>query len=189
MMKLRERFLRKIVMIRKVRFLVVLICFLLLATHSAIRNSMAAGEWLPEHERIEVNLSGTFQDVRGNSVQFDDFRNQVLMLNFWATWCGPCLIEMPSMAALHEEFEGQGLHVVAVTNEDEETVRRFLEQNPYPFTFLIDQEGRLSERLRVWALPLTIILDRNGKLTYFHQGAQLWDTPDMKREVRQLVRE
>ena len=93
------------------------------------------------------------------------------------------------MASLYEDFGSKGLHVVAVSNEDSETVRHFVDQNPYPFTFLIDSEGRLSERLRVWALPLTIILDRNGKLTYFHQGAQIWDTPDMKRRLGQLVRE
>jgi len=148
-----------------------------------------AGEWLPENDRIEVNLSGIFQDVHGNSVSFDQFGNDVLMLNFWATWCGPCLIEMPSMASLSQEFEKKGLRVVAISDEDEATVSHFVGQNPYPFTFLIDREGKLSERLRVWALPLTIILDRNGKLTYFHQGAQIWDTPDMKRRLAQLVKE
>ena len=148
-----------------------------------------AGEWLPENDRIEVNLSGTFHDVEGNSVDFEEFRNDVLMLNFWATWCGPCLIEMPSMASLYEEFENKGLRVVAISSEDEATISHFVDQNPYPFTFLIDREGKLSERLRVWALPLTIILDRNGKLTYFHQGAQIWDTPDMRKQLGQLIKE
>jgi thiol-disulfide isomerase/thioredoxin len=150
---------------------------------------MAAGEWLPENDRIEVNLAGTFQDVEGNSVNLDEFRDEVLMLNFWATWCGPCLVEMPSMASLYEGLGDKGLRVVAVSDEDAATVRYFVDQNPYPFTFLIDREGKLSERLRVWALPLTIILDRSRKLTYFHQGAQNWDTPEMKRRLRQLVKE
>ena len=128
-------------------------------------------------------------DVEGNKISFDKFRNEVLILNFWATWCGPCLVEMPSMASLFEVFQDKGLHVIAISDEDEETIRYFIDQNPYPFTFLIDRQGRLSERLGVWALPLTIILDRNGKLTYFHQGAQLWDTPDLKKRIGQLVRE
>jgi peroxiredoxin len=164
-------------------------CFLLCQLHLVGTSATAAGEWLPENDRIEVNLSGTFKDVEGNSVDLEDFRNDVLMLNFWATWCGPCLIEMPSMASLSEEFSGKGLRIVAVSDEDEATISRFVDQNPYPFTFLIDREGRLSQKLKVWALPLTIILDRNGKLTYFHQGAQLWDTPEMKRRLGKLVKE
>ncbi|MGW8178559.1 MAG: TlpA family protein disulfide reductase, partial [bacterium] len=152
-------------------------------------SSLLAGEWLPENDRIEVDLSGKYRDLEGNSISFAGFTDDVLMLNFWATWCGPCRIEMPSMAKLHEALEGKGLRIITITEEDEQTVRLFLEQNPYPFTFMIDPQGTLSERLRVWAVPLTIILDRNRKLTYFHQGPMNWDTPDMKKRLRRLVKE
>lgn len=151
--------------------------------------AVAAAQWLPKNDRIEVPLTGSFLDVEGNSISFDQFPDEVLMLNFWATWCTPCLMEMPSMASLHEEFGKKGLRVVTVTEEDEATVRQFVDQNPFPFTFLIDREGKLNERLKVWALPLTIVLDRDRKLTYFHQGARAWDTPDIRERMSQLVRE
>jgi peroxiredoxin len=183
MMSLRESIPPRLVLIPGVVILF-LLSFLIL-----IPPQLVAGEWLPENERIDVNLAGTFYDVRGNKISFDKFRNEVVMLNFWATWCAPCLIEMPSMASLSEEFEGKGLHVVAISNEDQETISHFVDRNPYPFTFLIDRDGSLSQRLGVWALPLTIILDRNGKLTYFHQGAQHWDTPHLRKLIGQLVKE
>lgn len=189
MMSLRESIPPKLVLTFGAMLLFVMLSLFWVLPYLAGTTAMAAGEWLPEHERIEVNLAGTFHDAEGNKISLDKYRNEVLMLNFWATWCGPCLIEMPSMASLSEQFESKGLQIVAISNEDEETIRRFRDQNPYPFTFLVDREGKLTERLGVWALPLTIILDRNGKLTYFHQGAQLWDTPDLMRRIEQLVRE
>jgi peroxiredoxin len=188
-MSFRESIPPKLVVISGGTLLFLLNCLFPVLPHLRDVSALAAGEWLLEHERIEVNLTGTFYDVEGNKIDFDRYRDEVLMLNFWATWCPPCLIEMPSMAALSEEFQDRGLHVVAISNEDEVTIGHFVKQNPYPFTFLIDRGGKLTERLGVWALPLTIIIDRNGKLTYFHQGAQLWDTPDLKERIRQLIKE
>ena len=149
----------------------------------------AASLFLPKNERLEVNLSGTFEDVDGKSVSFDRFEDEVVLLNFWATWCMPCLIEMPSMAQLQEEFGGKGLRIVAISDEDELTIRQFHKENPFPFTFLIDRERVLFERLRVFGIPLTIILDRDGKLTYFHRGMQVWDTPEIRQGLSQLIDE
>jgi peroxiredoxin len=98
-------------------------------------------------------------------------------------------MEMPSLASLQEEYRAKGLRIVAVTEEDLSTVSMFVERNPFPFTVLVDSKGKLSERLGVWALPLTLILDKNRKLVYFHQGARLWDTPDIEEELNRLVSE
>jgi thiol-disulfide isomerase/thioredoxin len=145
--------------------------------------------WLKEDARIKLDLSGTYQTVDGESVSLRDFNDGVLVLNFWATWCGPCRAEMPSLVSLHKELGRKGLEIVAITEEDNATVSQFLDQNPYPFTVLIDEDESLVQRFRILSIPWTLIVDRNGKLVHFHRGARLWDTPDVMTNLGRLLRE
>jgi thiol:disulfide interchange protein len=94
-------------------------------------------EWIPAGKRQPIDLSGDFSTLDGQKVALIQQRNQVLFLNIWATWCGPCRAEMPDMAALYEDLSDEGLAMVAVTDEDAPAVRHFLKRNPYPFTILL----------------------------------------------------
>lgn len=145
--------------------------------------------WLEKGERIPIDLSAELLTVEGKAVALEDFDEDILMINFWATWCGPCRAEMPSMAALHRKLSGDGLRIVAVTDEDPETVRRFLEHNPYPFTILLDEEATLSNRLKIWSIPWTLVLDSRRRLVHFHQGARLWDSPDILANLGLILNE
>jgi thiol-disulfide isomerase/thioredoxin len=148
-----------------------------------------AGLWLGKGERIKVDLSGKLTNLEGRTVSLNDLRGEVVFLNFWATWCGPCLAEMPSIAKLHEEFSQDGLEIVAITNEDREPVNRFLDEYPYPFKVWLDPEDQLAGRLNIWSIPMTLILDKNGKLVHFHQGARLWDAPDVRENLKLVLKE
>ena len=145
--------------------------------------------WLDRDQRISVDLSGELLTLNGKTKTLKDLQGKVLFLNFWATWCGPCLAEMPSMAVLHDELEDEGLEIVAITNEDPETIKYFLERNPMPFEILIDEDDRLARRLRILSIPMTLILDKRGKLVYFHQGARLWDSPDVIENLETVLNE
>ncbi len=146
-------------------------------------------EWLAVEEREPIDLSGTFKTLDGEDVPLidSDLESKVLFLNLWATWCLPCLEEMPAMASLYEEFSDQGLAMVAVSNEDPEVVRQFLEEHPYPFTILLDPEDTLTLRLEVMALPTTFIVDRQGRIALQQLGSYDWDSPGMIDQFRPFL--
>ncbi len=137
----------------------------------------------------KVDVSGELMTVDGKRVSIGDYPGKLVFLNFWATWCGPCRAEMPAMAELYTELRGEGLAMLAITDEDPETIRRYLEDNPYPFPIVIDRDSRLFRRLRVFALPTTIILDDQSRIVLEHQGAYQWDTPQMLDRFRRLLAE
>jgi thiol-disulfide isomerase/thioredoxin len=145
--------------------------------------------WLEKDARIPVDLSGSFYTVDGKETTLSEYSDDVLFLNFWATWCGPCRAEMPSIAALQDKLGREGLRVLAVTDEDFSTVEGFLKSNRYPFTVLVDQDAKLSARLRIWAVPWTLILDKKRNLVHFHSGARRWDTPDVVENLEQILSE
>ena len=136
-----------------------------------------------------MDLSGTFKTVDGEDVPLinPDAESQVMFLNMWATWCLPCLEEMPSMTSLYQEFSDEGLTMVAVSSEDPEIVRDFLEDHPYPFSILLDPEDLLSQRLEVMALPTTFVRDSQGRLALRQLGGYHWDSPAMIKQFRQLL--
>ncbi len=146
-------------------------------------------EWLAVEEREPIDLSGTFKTLDGEDVPLidSDLESKVLFLNLWATWCLPCLEELPAMASLYQEFSDQGLTMVAVSSEDPEVVRGFLEEHPYPFTILLDPEDTLALRLEVMALPTTLIVDRQGRIALQQIGSYSWDSPAMIEQFQPLL--
>ena len=146
-------------------------------------------EWVAVEEREPIDLSGTFKTLDGEDVPLidSDLESKVLFLNLWATWCLPCLEEMPAMASLYQEFSDQGLAMVAVSSEDPEVVRGFLEEHPYPFKILLDPEDTLSLQLNIMALPTTFIVDRQGRIALQQLGSYAWDSPAMIEQFRQLL--
>ena len=146
-------------------------------------------EWLAVEERQPIDLSGTFKTLDGEDVPLidSDLESKVLFLNLWATWCLPCLEEMPAMASLYQEFSDQGLAMVAVSNEDPEVVSGFLEEHAYPFKILLDPEDTLSLQLNIMALPTTFIVDRQGSIALQQLGSYAWDTPAMIEQFRTLL--
>ena len=146
-------------------------------------------EWVAVEEREPVDLSGTFKTLEGEDAPLIDanLEPSVVFLNLWATWCLPCLEEMPAMATLYQEFSDQGLAMVAVSNEDPEVVRDFLEEHPYPFTILLDPENTLTPRFNIVALPTTLIVDRQRRLALRQLGSYSWDSPAMIEQFRPLL--
>ena len=140
----------------------------------------------PDSSRGDVDLSATLLTLDGKQVSLADNKGKVIFLNFWATWCGPCRAEMPSMGELYGLLKKDGLSMVAVTEEPRELVVRYLEQHPYPFTIMIDPTGELTRQLRIIGLPTTFILDEDRRVIYTHVGPAEWNTPpviDLFREA------
>jgi thiol-disulfide isomerase/thioredoxin len=143
-------------------------------------------EWIPAEKRQPIYLSGDFNTLDGQKISLTQQGNQVLFLNVWATWCGPCRAEMPDMAALFEDLSYEGLAMVAVTDEDSQAVRHFLKSNPYPFTVLLNPSGRLRRRFN-YVIPTTIVIDQQGRIALHRIGSHRWGSSQSIQRFRQLL--
>lgn len=107
----------------------------------------------------------------GSTFTLSDYEGSVILLNFWATWCGPCVGEMPAFPRLLEKY-GDDLTLIAVDlGEDAETVENFLERNGYEFPVALDLEGDIGSLYPSDGIPYTVLIDRDGKIAFTHLGA------------------
>lgn len=132
----------------------------------------------------------TLKSRQGDNLRLEDFRGQVVMLNFWASWCGPCRQEMPLMDTIYEQYKDLGFTVLAVNvDENREEALRFLEKVPVSYPILYDPESQVSEQYNVQAMPTTVMIDRNGNARFVHYGYKPGYEDDYEQQIRQLVRE
>ena len=114
-------------------------------------------------------------DLQGRPVRLEDYRGRVVLLNFWATWCGPCRDEFPAMERLSKDLGTRGLTVLALNyEEDSAAVSGFVRSYRVTFPVLLDREGRTGERYRVVGLPASFFVDRQGSLVGAALGFQEW---------------
>ncbi|MDR1949276.1 MAG: TlpA family protein disulfide reductase [Spirochaetaceae bacterium] len=114
----------------------------------------------------------------GKSRTLQDLSGKVIFLNFWATWCGPCRQEMPSMEALYRRFKAQGLEILAVDYmEDPTLVSGFMDEYKLSFPTALDSSGRIAASYGITAFPTTYIIDREGFIISRIIGSLNWNTP------------
>lgn len=114
----------------------------------------------------------TLTTLDGESVQLSSLRGDVVLLDFWATWCGPCRYDMPHVDALYEEYKDEGLQVFGVNSERPEQARAYLESNGFDFPTLQDPGLRVAQLYRVQAIPTFVVIDREGKMTSYLKGTR-----------------
>ena len=130
----------------------------------------------------------TLRDLQGNTVRLQDLRGKVVFLNFWATWCPPCRLEMPTMEELHQEFSGQGLVVLAVNfRESQDDVGSFLKQHGLTFTTLLDEEEKAFSLYRTWSLPTTYLINKNSEIVGKVIGYRDWHSEQARSLFHQLL--
>jgi len=117
----------------------------------------------------------TLEDLRGSMISLKDLRGKVIFLNFWASWCGPCRIEMPAMELLWQVFQDDDFVILAVdVKEERDTVSSFIEKNDYTFPVLLDSRGKVANMYDVRAYPTSFLIDREGKVVGKAVGARKW---------------
>jgi len=130
------------------------------------------------------------QDLKGKYIKLSGLKGKVVFLNFWATWCGPCRTEMPSMQRLYEQFKDQGLEILAVDlQEDKTRVQSFVKELGLTFTVLLDTKGTVGAQYTARAIPTTYLLDRQGFVFARTVGAREWDTPEMLELFRRILKD
>jgi len=129
----------------------------------------------------------TVTDLAGNTVRLSDYRGQPVVLNAWATWCGPCLSEMPDLETFYQEYKGQGVIVLAVNlGEPGDRVTGFIQDSSYTFPVLLDEStAAVGRPYRISAIPTTFFIDREGKIVSIRRGAM--NLAEMQRRVAEIL--
>ena len=137
----------------------------------------------PKPPRLALNtLSGEQRQIG---------KGKVTLINFWASWCPPCVHEMPSMERLNQQLTGEPFEILGINMaESPQTIRRFLtDKVQVSFPILLDSDGEALRQWRVYAFPTSFLLDKNGKIRYALFGSIEWDTPTVMRKIRSLLDE
>jgi len=128
------------------------------------------------------------RDANGGMSGLSGYRGSLVLLNFWATWCGPCREEMPSMDQLSRNFGGQGLVVVAVNQrENAALVNKFMKTHGLNFATPMDTDGRVAASYRVYGIPVTYLIDGNGQAIGMKSGPKDWAAREVVEVFRKLI--
>ena len=121
----------------------------------------------------------TLKNLDGKEISLNQFRGKHVLINFWATWCGPCKIEMPSLEALYERFKDRNFVLLAISNDmfGANIVKPFVKAHNINFPVLLDQRLKVSNAFGVVSLPTTFMIDPQGKIIGTLFGAEDWATP------------
>jgi peroxiredoxin len=132
----------------------------------------------------------TLESRDGGAVSLGELDGQVVMINFWATWCVPCRQEMPHLQALYERYNSLGFELLAVNVEnDPDSAREWLEETPVTFPVLFDSKNEVSKLYKVVAMPSTVLVARDGTMRFIHHGYKPGYEGEYQNQVRALLRE
>ncbi|MEM7292124.1 MAG: TlpA disulfide reductase family protein [Pseudomonadota bacterium] len=132
----------------------------------------------------------TLRSNDGTNLRLGEQRGQVVMINFWASWCGPCRQEMPLLDQMYQQFKPLGFTVLGVNvEENSSAAKNMLKSTPVSFPILFDDQNVVSQLYKVKAMPTTILVDRDGNMRYLHQGYKPGYEVAYQEQVRKLLRE
>lgn len=132
----------------------------------------------------------TLPTTGGKQLQLADFKGEVVMVNFWASWCGPCREEMPLLEDLQKKYSKLGFTVLGVNvDANLKDAARMLKDIPVSFPIGFDSKNKVSELYKVDSMPSTIMVDRKGNMRFLHRGYKPGYEADYEKEIRALIRE
>ncbi len=130
----------------------------------------------------------TLKSTSGKNVRLADLKGKVVMVNFWASWCGPCRQEMPLLEKMYKDYKDAGFELLGV-NIDAEVEDRddFLADTPISFPVLDDSANLASEAFDVEAMPSSFFIDKDGNMTYLHKGYKPGEEADYIAQIKKLL--
>ena len=145
------------------------------------RNAVKPGELAPNFQ---------LQDLHGRFVTLAEMRGKVVLLNFWATWCGPCRVEMPAMEMLYRSFSRKDFEILAVSTDAQgaSVTRPFQQENHLTFPILHDADYRVGLTYGARSLPMTFMVDRQGVVRHRIFGARDWAASEAQQLVQMLMK-
>lgn len=167
---------------------IVMVLWLQIFHRQASDNGGESG--VPPVSAGEVASPFTLRDLNGNAVSLKSLRGKVVFLNVWATWCGPCREEMPSIESLYNDFKHYPNFVILAVSQDTgdpQEVAAYIAQNGYHFDVLLDPTNMVGDAYNVSGVPETFIIDRNGRIVAHHMGAFNWSRADFRAALKELI--
>lgn len=138
--------------------------------------------------RAEPLPDFSLTDSRGKTWQLSSLQGNVVMLNFWASWCAPCRKEMPLLEALHQDFNDKNFILLAINTESQvEEAQALLQTMQLTFPVLWDKDGAVVKLLGVNAMPTTLVIDRQGELRFINRGYRPGDEDKYRQQVEALL--
>jgi thiol-disulfide isomerase/thioredoxin len=132
----------------------------------------------------------TLHDAEGTTIRLSAFSGNVLLVDFWASWCVPCKTSFPALDALYREYQPKGLEVVAVNlDERRKNADAFLAAHPHRMTVLFDPKGVAPEAFGVKGMPTSYLIDRSGTIRFTHMGYSGDVVASYRKEIGQLLEE
>jgi peroxiredoxin len=141
---------------------------------------------------LEGQLAPDFalKSSTGENLRLSEYRGDVVMLNFWATWCGPCRQEMPLLDELYKRYERVGFNLLGVNiDDDSRRAMQMIEELGVNFPVLFDARKEVSKLYEVDAMPVTVLIDREGNVRYVHHGYKPGYEDKYLDQIRSLLRE
>lgn len=121
----------------------------------------------------------------GSKFDLESRRDKVVLVNIWATWCGPCVFEIPELQALHNKYAARKFEVIGVSVDESgvDAVKQFVAEKKMTYPVAIDADGKLANMLQTSVLPTTVLLDRSGKILWKHLGQIAANDPELAKAI------
>ncbi|NQX98333.1 MAG: TlpA family protein disulfide reductase [Flavobacteriales bacterium] len=127
-------------------------------------------------------------DLDGNPINMENYRGKVIFLNFWATWCMPCVAELPSIDKLYKEFKNENIEFLLISNENPEKVQHYKTKKKYEVPFLIQSStSQIPQMYYSPGIPTTFIINKEGQLIKASTGAEDWDDKEFITTLKKLL--
>ena len=140
-----------------------------------------------EDRKVLDNYNWQLNDLEGKTFDYESTQNKVVLINFWATWCAPCIAEMPSLEKLHNDYKDKIIFLF-VSNEEEEKISRFITKNEYSF-IVYKVISKYPEDFNVTSIPRTFLIDKKGNIIIDKSGASNWNSEKVRTIIDQLLSE
>lgn len=171
------------------RNLLSLILFFLISASSYGSSPQDIIKKLGFQKTNSVPIDFTLQDLNGNTTTLSEYKGKWILINFWATWCGPCRMEMPTLESLHQEFKDENFVIlgVSVDQSSKKLVSKFIKNNNITFKILHDQTSRVSGQYRASSIPSLYLISPDWKLVGIFRGGKSWESSYTMSQFRKLT--
>lgn len=130
------------------------------------------------------------KSLGGSNLRLREQRGQVVMVNFWATWCGPCRVEMPHLNRLYEKYRSSGFQLLGVNIDDDPSqAQQLVAKLGLRFPVLLDSDKQVSRLYDLTTMPSTVLIDRDGRVRYVHRGYRNGYEDMYEKQIRELLKE
>ena len=131
----------------------------------------------------------TLQSADGGNVKLSEFRGKVVLINYWATWCGPCRQELPELDKIHKQFSAKGFTMLGINIDNKpKNAIKMLKRLKIKFPVVFDPKKKVSEQMNVDAMPFTILVDQSGVARYVHRGYVSGDENKYRSEIKKVLK-